>query len=336
MRTASRARTRSCPDPPGGIVGAVEVSRLAGFDRIIGVRHGRHLDGRHALGRRVRARVRDRGCRRAAAGADDAHPHGRGGWRLDLHVRRLAIARGPAIGGREPGSGVLSARRTADGHRLQRDDRQARPAALSQGVRTRRRRAARCGDRARKIRALAADVVRQHRHRTHAPSRSPTASSTSPSRTWRTRSSTSRCSAATTSPATRCARSAEPAGQHACRVADALGMQRVFIHPLAGVLSAYGMGLADVRAMRQQAVEARLSQRVARRLQRRGSRRSKTVARQRRRWNKGSPRDAHPLRAHAACQVRRHRYDARRFRAPIRFRSSWPNSSAAIGSTTAF
>ena len=48
-------------------------------------------------------------------------------------------------------------------------------------------------------------------------------------------------------------------GQHACRVADALGMSRVFIHPLAGVLSAYGMGLADVRALRQQAVEARLS-----------------------------------------------------------------------------
>src|ERR1019366_6145878 len=32
-------------------------------------------------------------------------------------------------------------------------------------------------------------------------------------------------------------------GQHACRVADALGMSRVFVHPLAGVLSAYGMGL---------------------------------------------------------------------------------------------
>jgi 5-oxoprolinase (ATP-hydrolysing) len=48
-------------------------------------------------------------------------------------------------------------------------------------------------------------------------------------------------------------------GQHACRVADALGMSRVFIHPLAGVLSAYGMGLADVRALKQQAVEATLS-----------------------------------------------------------------------------
>ena len=40
-------------------------------------------------------------------------------------------------------------------------------------------------------------------------------------------------------------------GQHACPVADALGIRRIFIHPLAGVLSAYGMGLADIRALRQ-------------------------------------------------------------------------------------
>ena len=48
-------------------------------------------------------------------------------------------------------------------------------------------------------------------------------------------------------------------GQHACLVADSLGMKRVFLHPFAGVLSAYGMGLADVRAMREQTVEAPLS-----------------------------------------------------------------------------
>ncbi len=48
------------------------------------------------------------------------------------------------------------------------------------------------------------------------------------------------------------------AGQHACRVADALAMPRIFIHPHAGVLSAYGMGLADLTAMRERAVEARL------------------------------------------------------------------------------
>ena len=44
-------------------------------------------------------------------------------------------------------------------------------------------------------------------------------------------------------------------GQHACLVADALGMTRIYIHPLAGVLSAYGMGLADITAMREQSVE---------------------------------------------------------------------------------
>ncbi|HSV52735.1 MAG TPA: hydantoinase B/oxoprolinase family protein [Burkholderiaceae bacterium] len=48
-------------------------------------------------------------------------------------------------------------------------------------------------------------------------------------------------------------------GQHACLVADALGMTRVFVHPLAGVLSAYGMGLADQSVIREQAVELKLS-----------------------------------------------------------------------------
>ena len=41
-------------------------------------------------------------------------------------------------------------------------------------------------------------------------------------------------------------------GQHACLVADTLGMQQIFIHPFAGVLSAFGMGLADIRALREQ------------------------------------------------------------------------------------
>ncbi|MBV5297843.1 MAG: hydantoinase B/oxoprolinase family protein, partial [Rhodoferax sp.] len=48
-------------------------------------------------------------------------------------------------------------------------------------------------------------------------------------------------------------------GQHACLVADALGMTRVLVHPLAGVLSAYGMGLADQTLMREQAVERPLN-----------------------------------------------------------------------------
>jgi 5-oxoprolinase (ATP-hydrolysing) len=40
-------------------------------------------------------------------------------------------------------------------------------------------------------------------------------------------------------------------GQHACLVADALGMESIFIHPFAGVLSAFGMGLADIRSIRE-------------------------------------------------------------------------------------
>jgi 5-oxoprolinase (ATP-hydrolysing) len=48
-------------------------------------------------------------------------------------------------------------------------------------------------------------------------------------------------------------------GQHACLVADALGMQTVMIHPLSSLLSAYGMGLADIRATRQRTLEVPLA-----------------------------------------------------------------------------
>jgi 5-oxoprolinase (ATP-hydrolysing) len=48
-------------------------------------------------------------------------------------------------------------------------------------------------------------------------------------------------------------------GQHACAIADVLGMTQVFIHPYAGVLSAYGIGLADIRTIRDRSVESELS-----------------------------------------------------------------------------
>jgi 5-oxoprolinase (ATP-hydrolysing) len=47
-------------------------------------------------------------------------------------------------------------------------------------------------------------------------------------------------------------------GQHACRVADLLGIKEIFLHPLAGVLSAYGMGLADIRTLRECQVDIAL------------------------------------------------------------------------------
>ncbi len=49
-------------------------------------------------------------------------------------------------------------------------------------------------------------------------------------------------------------------GQHACQVADVLGMESIFIHPYAGVLSAFGMGLADVRAIRENQFAGDLSE----------------------------------------------------------------------------
>jgi 5-oxoprolinase (ATP-hydrolysing) len=56
-------------------------------------------------------------------------------------------------------------------------------------------------------------------------------------------------------------------GQHACLVADALGMESVLIHPLSSLLSAYGMGLADIRSVRQQAIEEPFSDKARATLQ---------------------------------------------------------------------
>ncbi len=48
-------------------------------------------------------------------------------------------------------------------------------------------------------------------------------------------------------------------GQHACKIADRLGIKKIFLHPFAGVLSAFGMGLADLRAIKEQTIEKTLS-----------------------------------------------------------------------------
>ena len=61
-------------------------------------------------------------------------------------------------------------------------------------------------------------------------------------------------------------------GQHACLVADALGMTRVLIHPFSSLLSAYGMGLADIRSVRQQAIELPYGEKALAALKREGAR----------------------------------------------------------------
>ena len=69
--------------PAGGVVGAVETARIAGFDRDHRLRHGRHLDRCLPFRRRLRADLRERGRGRARARADDADPYSRGRRRLD-------------------------------------------------------------------------------------------------------------------------------------------------------------------------------------------------------------------------------------------------------------
>ena len=61
-------------------------------------------------------------------------------------------------------------------------------------------------------------------------------------------------------------------GQHACLVADALGMTKVLIHPFSSLLSAYGMGLADIRATREQAIELPFGAKALAALERTGKR----------------------------------------------------------------
>jgi 5-oxoprolinase (ATP-hydrolysing) len=71
-------------------------------------------------------------------------------------------------------------------------------------------------------------------------------------------------------------------GQHACQVADVLGMTSIFIHPFAGVLSAFGMGLADIRAIREHQEDRPMSEAgvVARNLDRIAAEAVEDVARQ--------------------------------------------------------
>ena len=49
-------------------------------------------------------------------------------------------------------------------------------------------------------------------------------------------------------------------GQHACNVADSLGIERILVHPLASLLSAYGIGIADVKAIRESSLLAQLGE----------------------------------------------------------------------------
>ena len=105
--------------PAGGIVGAVQVSRLAGFDRIIGFdMGGTSTDVTHYAGEYERAFVTEVAGVRLRAPMMHIHTVAAGGGSIcTFDGARFRV--GPAIGRRQSGTGVLSPRRPADGHRLQ-------------------------------------------------------------------------------------------------------------------------------------------------------------------------------------------------------------------------
>ena len=231
--------------PAGGIVGAARTAGSAGFDRIIGFDMGGTSTDVRTVRQRVRARLRDGGRRRAHPRADDGDQHGRC-RRADRccisTARATASARtapapipGPACyrrggpltvtGRQRPWSGKIQPAHFPaifgpDGDEtLDADAVRAKFAEFGGDPR-----AAAEGF----LRIAVANMAK--RHQAGLAAEGPTDASRF---------------------ALQCFGGA--GGQHACMVADELGMETVFIHPFAGVLSAYGMGLADQMVMREQA-----------------------------------------------------------------------------------
>jgi 5-oxoprolinase (ATP-hydrolysing) len=245
--------------PAGGIVGAVEVSRLAGFDRIIGFdMGGTSTDVTHWAGEYERAFVTEVAGVRLRAPMMSIHTVAAGGGSIcTFDGARFRV--GPESAGANPGPAayrrggpltvtdcnVMVGKLDPDlfppvfgrggDESLDADVVRAKFAELAADVVTRT------------ARARSAEEVADGFLKIAVENMANAIKHISVQRGYDVTEYTLCCFGGA-------------AGQHACLVADALGMTRVFIHPLAGVLSAYGMGLADVRALRQQAVEAALSQ----------------------------------------------------------------------------
>src|SRR5215831_10849493 len=244
--------------PAGGVVGAVEVSRLAGFDRIIGFdMGGTSTDVTHYAGEYERAFVTEVAGVRLRAPMMLIHTVAAGGGSIcGFDGARLRV--GPQSAGANPGP--ASYRRggpitvTDCNVMVGKIDPALFPAVfgpsgdlpLDAGVVRE------------KLAALAADIAAQTGHartveqvaegflKIAVENMAHAIKHISVERGYDVTDYTLCCFGGA-------------GGQHACAVADALGMKRVYIHPFAGVLSAYGMGLADLRALRQEAVETTLS-----------------------------------------------------------------------------
>ena len=244
--------------PAGGILGMVRTAQSAGHDRLIGFdMGGTSTDVSHFAGEfervfdtvvaGVRVRAPMMSIHTIAAG---------GGSTIRFDGARLRV--GSAVRGRGPGPRELSARRPADRHRRESPARTNRRGVLPHG----------CSDRGRISRSTGTSSCGISRNLAQRMS-SAAASTVSPERAaagaleiavGAMANAVKRISVARGYDVTRytlqCFGGA--GGQHACLVADALGMTRVFCHPLAGVMSAYGMGLADQAVMREATLERSL------------------------------------------------------------------------------
>ena len=239
--------------PAGGIVGMVRTAAMAGFDEVIGFdMGGTSTDVSHFAGEferefetlvaGVRMRAPMMQIHTVAAGGGSILPFD--GARFRVGPESAGAVPGPACY-RRGGPLTVTDCNVLLG-RIQ-------PRVLPQGVRPRRRSAPRRRGGSGEVRAARPRrSARRPARRTSVGAHGGRIPRDRRRRTWPTRSRRSRSQRGYDVTRYVLACFGGAGGQHACAVADALGMTRVLIHPLAGVLSAYGMGLADLRAMREQ------------------------------------------------------------------------------------
>ena len=234
--------------PAGGVVGAVETSRLAGFDRMIGFdMGGTSTDVSHYDGELERAFETEVAGVRMRAPMMRIHTVAAGGGSI-LHFQGWTLSGRPGFCRCQSRTGMLSARWTARCHRCQCHGRKtacrnfSRP--FSDPTRTSLWMPMSFSE---KFAELAGEIgstpeeVADGFLKIAVENMANAIKKISVQRGYDV-----------TEYALNCFGGA--GGQHACAVADTLGMETVLIHPFSGILSAYGMGLAKIRANRTRAL----------------------------------------------------------------------------------
>ena len=255
-RRASRARTRSCPAPPAASSAPRAPPAMAGLDQIIGFDMGGT-----STDVALYAGAFERAFETAVAGVRMRAPMmaintvAAGGGSI-LHFDGARYARRPGLRRRRSRPRLLPPRRPADGDRRQCLRRQNPARAFPGDLRPARRPAARRRGGARKI-CRAGRGNRRGDRRARTPRQ--VAEGFLQIAVANMANAIKQVSVQKGHDVSRFALQCfgGAGGQHACLVADALGMETVFIHPYAGVLSAYGMGLADQTAMRSRRSRSR-------------------------------------------------------------------------------